>query len=333
VPKQPLVLTPGDPDGIGPEITWKSLKLRKRKSPILCVGAETPFKKLKARIIKTSWDEIAAGETAPRLQKPYVWLLPAPESSSYFLPGYQAGWSIETATRLVQQGFASALVTGPISKERLNQGGFAYPGHTEFLASLCAEEGQKPREVTMMLANSKLRIALVTIHVGLKDVSLQLTREKIRRATLQTVDHLKKWFDIKKPRVALTALNPHAGENGLFGQEEIKIITPAILEMQKELGARAIIGGPFPADTFFANQLNLPLKKRFDAVVCMYHDQGLIPVKLLDFHHTVNVTLGLPIIRTSVDHGTGFDIAGQGIANPSSLLSAIELAEKLRSHL
>jgi 4-hydroxythreonine-4-phosphate dehydrogenase len=185
----------------------------------------------------------------------------------------------------------------------------------------------------MMLANSKLRVSLVTIHLALNQVSPHLTREKISRATLHTFTYLRERFGIKKPRIAVIALNPHAGEGGMFGQEEIQVIQPAILAIQKEIGNVGEIAGAFPADTFFARQMDLKPRERFDAVICMYHDQGLIPVKLLDFHHTVNVTLGLPIIRTSVDHGTGFDIAGRGVANPSSMLSAIELAEKLRRNL
>jgi 4-hydroxythreonine-4-phosphate dehydrogenase len=215
-------------------------------------------------------------------------------------------------------------VTGPISKERLQKGGFHYAGHTEFLAHLC---GLKQDGVTMMLANSQLRVSLVTTHISLQNVSKFLTKEKISQTVLQTVEGLKLFWGIEKPKIAILSLNPHAGENGLFGDEEIKVIRPT-LENLKNLGETSCfeIEGPFPADTFFAHHISNP---KFDAVVCMYHDQGLIPVKLIDFQNTINVTLGLPIIRTSVDHGVGFDIAGKNRADPSSLLAAIQAAMRM----
>ena len=251
-----------------------------------------------------------------------------------FLPGYQSGWAIETAARLVKKGVAQAIATGPISKERLQRGGYKYPGHTEFLAALCKTKPRgspraKTPEVTMMLANDQLRVSLVTTHVGLKDVPRALTRKGIRRAVEQTVSSLKNWWGIPHPRVAVAALNPHAGEKGLFGREEITVISPEIRALQKTFRGEADIVGPIPADTFFAMNQLAPAREKFDAVVCMYHDQGLIPVKLLDFRNTVNVTLGLPIVRTSVDHGVGFDIAKTGKADPSSLRAAIRLATQL----
>lgn len=347
-----LVLTPGDPDGIGPEITWKVLKNEKysqSKTPILCVGARKPFDELGAKVVTVQESELKKGATPPSLPEPFVWLLEAPARTpkslggrkTLLLEGYQSGWSIEKATNLVLSGVAAAIVTGPISKERLQKGGFKYPGHTEFLADLCKSVGrstgkakskskkvsrQVTPEVTMMLANDQLRISLVTTHLGIKDVSKALTRKKIHRAVTQTVEHLRTWWRIKKPRVAIAALNPHAGESGLFGKEEIRIITPEIKALQKSLGENAEISGPFPADTLFAKNHLADNSDRYDAVVCMYHDQGLIPVKLLDFRRTVNVTLGLPIVRTSVDHGVGFDIAKTGKADPSSLQSAVDLA-------
>lgn len=313
-----LVLTPGDPAGIGPEITWKAIQKRFKKSlPILCVGARDPFVRLKAPIV-----EFDPQGPIPKRKRPFIWLLPAPEKApdGRFLAGYQAGWSIETATKRVLEGKAAALVTGPISKERLQKGGYLYPGHTEFLAQLSGSAN-----VTMMLANSDLRVTLVTTHVALHRVSEVLTREKIRKTVLHTAQGLIKFWKIKKPRIAVTALNPHAGEAGLFGREEIDIITPEIAAIQKDFPA-IDVSGPYPADTLFAKNALSPKKDRFDAVVCMYHDQGLVPVKLLDFQNTVNVTLGLSLIRTSVDHGVAFDIAGRGVADPSSLQAALDLA-------
>ena len=177
-----------------------------------------------------------------------------------------------------------------------------------------------------MLANDTLRVSLVTTHLALRDVPGALTQQKIISATKQTFNSLQAGWGIARPRVAVAALNPHAGESGLFGREEVEIICPAIRKLRK-LGYPA--EGPFPADTLFAKHVSGPLKGRFDAVVCMYHDQGLIPVKLLDFGNTVNITLGLPMIRTSVDHGVGFDIAGSGQADHSSFRAAVALAERL----
>ncbi|MCM2322103.1 MAG: 4-hydroxythreonine-4-phosphate dehydrogenase PdxA [Oligoflexia bacterium] len=326
-----LAVTPGDPAGVGPEIVWKTLRsgdLRKRGISLLCVGAREPFERLGAPIVETTEAELFSRSRLipPSSRRPVVWLLPAPVKSTGFLPGFQSGWSIERATRLVLKRRAAALVTGPISKERLNQGGFAFPGHTEFLADLCGG-----KEVTMMLANEQLRITLVTTHVALEDVPRALTRESLRRAIAHTVSHLRDWWGIRKPRVGIAALNPHAGENGLFGRQELRLLNPEIKALQKAARGRYELHGPLPADTLFANHILAAPKDRFDAVVCMYHDQGLIPVKLLDFRNTVNVTLGLPIIRTSVDHGVAFDIAGTGKADPSSFRAAVELAARLAS--
>ena len=333
ISKHPIIaLTPGDPGGIGPEITWKAISSRSltpNTPPILCIGAREPFEKLRVPIVECDLNQSSL--IPPKRKRPFIWLLAAPDKAPQkaFLPGFQAGWSIEKATQLVINGTASSLVTGPISKERLQKGGYIYPGHTEFLAHLC-----KTREVTMMLANSLLRVSLVTTHISLKDVSGHLTGDRILRAITQTSQGLRTLWGIAKPRIAVAALNPHAGESGLFGREEIELITPTLNNAQKELSHECEISGPFPADTLFAKHI-LSQKKSskndspnhyFDAIVCMYHDQGLIPVKLLDFHHTVNITLGLPMIRTSVDHGVGFDIVGKGTANPSSLEAALKLA-------
>lgn len=329
MPRLPLVITPGDPDGIGPEITWKSIRSHKRsrsgswQSPFLCVGAEAPFRKLRAPVV-----HYEAGVSAPRRKAPYIWLLAAPETApeGQFLPGYQSGWSIEQAVKVIQAGLASALVTGPISKERLQRGGYPFPGHTEMLAQLT-----KTPRVTMMLANPLLRVSLATIHVSIADLPKALTEKAIFDSGRQTLEALKKDFGIQKPHLAVLSFNPHAGEKGLFGDEETRIIQPALAKLTEAFGKSVRLSGPHPADTFFARELSLPKSQRADAVLAMFHDQGLTPVKLVDFARTVNVTLGMPIIRTSVDHGTGFDIAGKGIADPSSLQAALDLARKLVS--
>ncbi len=321
------VVTPGDPDGIGPEVVWKAVRKHARswkKNPLLCVGARKPFDRLKAKIILADPENL----TPPRETKPHIWLLEAPTQCDpkHLLEGYQSGWSIETGASLVQSGEFSALITGPIHKERLNRGGYRFTGHTDFLAALA---GNPAPEVTMMLANDTLRVSLVTTHISLADVPRKITQDKILRTGNQTLESLIDWWGIKKPKLAVLALNPHAGEAGLFGNEERDLINPAIAVLRKEWGHRAIITDALPADTFFANHVAAKPKDRVDAVVCMYHDQGLIPVKLIDFPHTINVTLGLPFIRTSVDHGTGFDIAGKGQADSRSFESAVKLAVKL----
>lgn len=307
-----IAITPGDRDGIGPEVTAKALReWRGDACTFLLFGNE------------------AALRAQGLVPSERVRIIP-PKSGS---PGAEAGRSIEQAVEAIQRGDAEALVTGPISKERLQKGGYKFVGHTDFLAALAqhwapkgpgqAPKGSTPRPaVTMMLANDHLRVSLATVHCALKDVAKKLTPSQLEQTIQNTVAGLKSLYGISKPKVAILGLNPHAGENGLLGSEEKKILIPAIKRWQK----RADVVGPFPADTYFAT-VHGQLKP--DAVVAMYHDQGLIPVKMLDFAHTYNVTLGLPFIRTSVDHGTAFDIAGQDKADPSSMISAIRAALRM----
>jgi 4-hydroxythreonine-4-phosphate dehydrogenase len=323
-----LVVTPGDPSGIGAEVVWKSIRKnhsRWRKTPLLCVGARAPFERLKARIISAD----PADLTPPREKRPHIWLLEAPVHADpkLLLEGYQSGWSIETAAELVLSGECAALVTGPIHKERLNRGGYAFSGHTDFLATLCRGADEKPSlDVTMMLANDTPRVSLVTTHCSLASVPKKLTEAAVTRAVEQTISSLKTWWKIKRPKISVCALNPHAGESGLFGTEEADVLRPAIEKLRARFGREVTLSDPLPADTLFANHIAASAKDRADAVICMYHDQGLIPVKLIDFPNTVNVTLGLPIIRTSVDHGTGFDIAGKDRADHRSFAAATNLA-------
>ncbi len=333
MPLLTLAITPGDPDGIGPEIVWKTFCKNPRlnqKANLVCIGASQPFKKLGAKIILLPLEK----ELWPGFFKdhkndfPCIFILPAPtRSKARCLPGFQAGWSIQTAAELALDHTVAALVTGPIHKDRLNRGGFRFPGHTEFLASLC--KIKSPVSPIMMLANSKLKVTLVTTHHALKDVARVLSQKKIIDTVQGTVLALRESWKISRPRIAVCSLNPHAGENGRFGNEEKKILAPALKKAALLLNHSALIQGPFPADTLFAKECLLPKHKRVDAIVCMYHDQGLIPIKLLDFPNTVNITLGLPIIRTSVDHGVGFDIAGLGKADPSSFWAALKYAIRL----
>ena len=216
------------------------------------------------------------------------------------------------------QGAVSGVVTNPINKAALYGAGFAYPGHTEFLAALTGATGRQ----VMMLASPGLRVVPVTVHASLRDSIAMLSTELILAAARTTAAALRELFGIAHPRLAIAGLNPHAGESGALGREETTIIGPAIDALR---GDGEDVSGPWPPDTMFT----ATARTRYDVAICMYHDQGLIPLKTLDMDHGVNVTLGLPIVRTSPDHGTAFDIAGKGLADPSSLIAALDLAAEL----
>lgn len=221
---------------------------------------------------------------------------------------------------LIKNGFLDGIATCPISKDWLNEAGFDYPGHTEMLADMTGSEN-----FCMMMSGSKLRVTLVTIHCQLAKVPSLLTQDKVLDLIATTDRALREDFSLPSPRIAVAGLNPHAGENQLFGNEEMEIIQPAIRQAQQ---MQINVFGPYPPDTVF----HKAAAGEFDAVVCMYHDQGLIPFKLLHFEDGVNVTLGLPIVRTSVDHGTAYDIAGKGIASYKSLEQAIKLAATISNN-
>ena len=224
---------------------------------------------------------------------------------------------IEAGVQLAQQGVLDGIATCPISKSSLNDAGYRFPGHTEMLASLTGTSS-----FAMMLAGSRLRVTLVTIHCPLREVAQRLTTEAVYRLIRITHQALSVDFGIDAPRIAVAGLNPHGGENQLFGSEEELLISPAIEAARRE---QIEVFGPYPPDTVFHKAAS----GTFDAVVCMYHDQGLIPFKLLHFADGVNITLGLPIVRTSVDHGTAYDIAGKGLADQRSLVAAIKLAASI----
>ncbi len=226
---------------------------------------------------------------------------------------------ITTAVKGIQDGFFAGMTTCPISKSSLNNAGFHFPGHTEMLACLTGAE-----QYAMMMAGNKLRVTLVTIHKALKEVSSLLSVDAVFELIAITNNSLIQDFGITAPKIAVAGLNPHASENGIFGNEEQLYIAPAI-DKAHQNGINA--QGPFPPDTIFYKSA----KGEYDAVVCMYHDQGLVPFKLLHFSDGVNVTIGLPIVRTSVDHGTAYDIAGKGIADQTSLQAAVELAAAIAS--
>jgi 4-hydroxythreonine-4-phosphate dehydrogenase len=231
--------------------------------------------------------------------------------------------SIERAVNLVQQGTASAVVTNPIAKAVLYGAGFPFPGHTEYLAAL-ASAGRRPFQPVMMLVSPTLKVVPVTIHVPLTDVPSRLTEALILSTIEITARELGRYFGLQSPRLAVSGLNPHAGEQGGLGREEIDIIAPAI-EAARAKGFD--VTGPHPADTLF----HAAARAAYDAAICMYHDQALVPFKTLAFEEGVNVTLGLPFIRTSPDHGTAFDIAGTGRASPSSLIAALRLASAMNA--
>jgi len=329
VKNSPLALTLGDPAGIGPEIIVKAWsQLRGDGPPFVVVGdfqALASASAAGASIVKriTAPDQAARvfPDAIPILDMPLRAPVVAGQPSAAAAPSV-IQW-IETGVGLALSGAVSGLVTAPIAKAPLYAAGFRFPGHTEFLGELTlSARYDGARGPIMMLAVPGLRTTLVTVHEPLARVSGLLTIEKIVNAGLVTAQSLRRDFGIAQPRVAVAGLNPHAGEAGSIGREERDIIDPAVRAL-RDLGVDAT--GPYPADSLFPAEA----RARYDAAVCMYHDQALIPVKMLDFWGGVNVTIGLPIVRTSPDHGTAFDIAGRGQARPDSLIAAIQAAEAI----
>jgi 4-hydroxythreonine-4-phosphate dehydrogenase len=325
----PLALSLGDPAGIGPEITAKAWAALRETGPAFMVIGDANLLASASRAGGSAVrrvgapSEVAAvfAEAIPVLDLPLSAPVVSGKPSAAHAPSI-IRW-IETGVGLALSRKVSGLVTAPIAKAPLYEAGFKFPGHTEFLAELTALEGYAgPRGPVMMLTAGDLRVSLVTIHEPLARVAGLLTREKIVNTGLCTAQALRRDFGIAKPRLAVAGLNPHAGESGALGREEVEIVAPAV-EALRAQGIDA--NGPFPADTLFHEDA----RSTYDAAICMYHDQALIPVKMLDFWGGVNVTLGLPIVRTSPDHGTGFDIAGRGQARPDSLIAAIKLAAEI----
>ncbi|MGH7568510.1 MAG: 4-hydroxythreonine-4-phosphate dehydrogenase PdxA, partial [Gemmatimonadales bacterium] len=290
-PRPRLAVTLGDPRGIGPEVTRKALALAPLDADIVVVGSR---------------ERGAGPPDAPARTAPSSLL---PEAA-----GRVSGRAIEQAVRLAMAGEVDAVVTGPVQKQALHLAGYRYPGVTELLGRLA---GDVP--VAMMLTTGRLRVVLITTHIALKEVPAALTFERVVQTGRITSDALQRRWGIAAPRLAVCALNPHAGEGGLFGDEDERVLQPAA----EALGAV----GPVPADTVFVRAL----QGEFDAVLAPYHDVGMTAVKVAGFGAGVNVTLGLPFVRTAPDHGTAFDIAGQGIANAGSMRAALELAVQLAS--
>lgn len=315
----------GCPVGIGPEIILKyfSSCSYRPKSPVVVIGdiqiLTTQANHFGLDVKCINW---LPGSTVPQDAIPvYQASNINPDSLQWGKPNLETGQAmasfVETGVRLIQQKFLSGITTCPISKHSLQQAGYSYPGHTEMLAALNGD-----KDFTMMMAGKKLRVTLVTIHCGFSQIVDHLTADSILQRIKLTNISLQEDFAIARPCIAVAGLNPHAGEEGVFGSEEEKIISPAVARANSE-GIDA--NGPFPPDTVFINAVN----GRYDAVVCMYHDQGLIPFKLLHFSDGVNVTIGLSLVRTSVDHGTAYDIAGKGVASYESLNAALEMAAEI----
>ncbi len=328
---RPLALSQGDPAGIGPDITLMAW-LRRRElglPPFFLIG-DPDVLALRARqlnlavsIRETDEASKAAGMFADAL--PVMTILAgievvAGEPHAATAKGTIA--SIEKAVSLVIDGEALAVVTNPIAKAVLYEAGFRFPGHTEFLADLAARTTGRPVTPVMMLSGPKLRAIPVTIHIPVRDVPQALTGELITETCRIAHEDLRQRFGIEAPRLAVAGLNPHAGEGGAIGTEDEDVIRPAIERLRDE-GIDAI--GPLPADTMFHDEA----RARYDVAICMYHDQALIPAKALGFDDSVNVTLGLPFVRTSPDHGTAFGIAGKGLAREHSLVAALKLAAQL----
>ena len=326
---KPLALTSGEPAGIGPDITIKAwLRRNELKLPAFYLLGDPDFLSHRARVLGL---DLRLAEVRPEEAcDAFADTLPvvAIGCPATARPGIPDGTSAEAAMASIRQavgdviaGRASAVVTNPIAKSVLYRAGFRHPGHTEYLAELAATANHTPQPV-MMLWSPALVVVPVTIHVSLRDALAQLSSELIVTTARIVVAALKARFGLANPRLAVTGLNPHAGEDGSLGTEDGTIVAPAIDILR---GEGIAISGPLPADTMFHEAA----RRTYDCAICMYHDQALIPVKTLAFEDAVNLTLGLPFIRTSPDHGTAFDIAGAGKANPSSLIAALRLAARL----
>lgn len=322
-----LILTPGDPAGIGAEIAMQAWQDRAAADipPFVLLDDPARLAELAANLgwaipIEAVTHPAAAAEVFPTALPVLAHTFPARVQPGQPDPanGGAVVDAIGRAVELTHNGMAKAIVTNPIAKHVLQTAGFAHPGHTEYLAHLAGSGGPAPTPV-MMLTCPELSVVPVTIHLPLKEVPAALTRERLLATLRITAEGLKRDFGIARPRLAVAGLNPHAGEDGRMGREEIDTIAPVLDTLRAEGEA---IAGPLSADTLFHSVA----RARYDAAVCMYHDQALIPIKTVDFARGVNVTLGLPFVRTSPDHGTAFEIAGTGRADATSLVEALKTA-------
>lgn len=328
---KPLALTLGDPAGIGPEITWKAWEQLRSESELAFAIIAPPAALTRVaradhpiEIIASLSDARACfGNALPVLAIDGNEARPGEPDPAH---ADTITRSIQTAVSLCLSRSADAVVTNPIAKDVLYRAGFTFPGHTEYLGALCKDaDAPYHSGPVMMLTAQDLRVGLATIHISVRSVPVSVTPDAVMNAARTMLGALEQDFGIENPRLAVCGLNPHAGENGALGTEEQDIINPVCRLLRAE-GHR--VTDALPADTLFHAEARMT----YDGVLAMYHDQGLIPVKTLDFHGGVNVTLGLPIVRTSPDHGTAFGIAGQGIARPDSLIAAIRKAREIATH-
>ncbi len=316
----PIVITQGEPAGIGPDIILK-LAVQNHDYPWVVVGdavcLQARAEQLGLDVHFHCWNQSCSIESH---QPGHVWVLPV-DFPALVEPGalnpdnsHSVLKCLDKAIELCQQGYATALVTAPVHKGVINEAGVAFTGHTEYLA-----EKTDTKKVVMMLASDQLKVALATTHIPLSEVPKAITKEHLVEVFSMVHKALRERFGMVQPHIAVCGLNPHAGEGGYIGLEDKEIIEPAISEMLAKGGN---ISGPWPADSLFS-----PLRsEQFDAIIAMYHDQGLTPIKAASFGKAVNVTLGLPIIRTSVDHGTALSLAGTGKCSESSLKEAMDMA-------
>jgi len=327
--RAPLVLTMGDPAGIGPELALRAWLMRSPASPTFFVLADpAALARLARRLsLDVPLAEAAPAEAAavfPRALPVAPLAARANATPGAPRPDFAAATieAIERAVGYARSREARAVVTNPIAKATLYAAGFTFPGHTEFLGALAERQWGAKAQPAMMIWSEALAVVPITIHVALASVSRLLTRELIVSTGRIVAADMRRRFGLERPRLAFAGLNPHAGEGGAMGREEIELIAPAIETLRSD-GLDVV--GPLPADTMF----HAAARARYDVALTMYHDQGLIPAKTLAFDHAVNVTLGLPFVRTSPDHGTAFDIAGKGVASPTSLIAALQLAARL----
>jgi 4-hydroxythreonine-4-phosphate dehydrogenase len=326
VTPKPLALSLGDPAGIGPEIIVKAWRALRETGPAFMVVGDLEALNAGSAAGASALRRVTGADEAARVFSQALPVLDLPLQAQVVAghadPAHAPSvirW-IETAVGLALSGEVGAVVTAPIAKAPLYAAGFNHPGHTEFIAELTAATTYDgARGPVMMLAAGGLKVTLATIHLPLRKVPAALSIEGVVNTGLVTAQALRRDFGIDRPRLALAGLNPHAGEGGSLGAEEIELIGPAARAL-RDLGVDCT--DPKPADSLFHDQA----REAYDAVVCMYHDQALIPVKMLDFWGGVNLTLGLPIVRASPDHGVGFDIAGRGLARADSLIAAVRLA-------
>ncbi|MHB1605192.1 MAG: 4-hydroxythreonine-4-phosphate dehydrogenase PdxA [Leptospirales bacterium] len=326
-PEKPLAITMGDPAGIGPEIIvkgWMEHEIRNIRK--IAIGDPDLFRRLAQKYApELIVQEISSPDQSQTRDPSILGVLPPQHDdpldevtpgTSQVMAGRWSYYCVKTGVDLAMARKVSGIVTAPLNKKVLHAAGFNYPGHTELIAHLTGAQ-----QVGMMLIGGPLRVILVTTHIPFREIAQKITKERVLE-TIQLAAHAMEMLAIPSPKIAVAALNPHAGEASLFGDEENRFIFPAVLEARSE---GIDVDGPLPADTLYAKAA----QGRYDVVVSQYHDQGLIPLKMLSFGHGINVTIGIPIIRTSVDHGTAYDIVGKGIAQTGSLIAAIRLASQL----